>query len=111
MQIKHGTARALGYSGPASGLLDAKVNLTYGVAYLAGAYKTAHGNEAQAYSYYARGYYYAANRFVSAEHGGTPMAMTFDPHPPRVVRPDKAPPLLMTAAQRSEAMAKAGWLS
>ncbi|KMO27694.1 hypothetical protein VQ02_32630, partial [Methylobacterium variabile] len=32
------------------------------VAYLAGAYKTAHGNEAQAYSYYARGYYYAAKR-------------------------------------------------
>lgn len=62
MQIKHGTARALGYGGPASGLLDAKVNLTYGVAYLAGAYKTAHGNEAQAYSYYARGYYYAAKR-------------------------------------------------
>ncbi|KMO20996.1 lytic transglycosylase domain-containing protein [Methylobacterium indicum] len=62
MQIKHGTARALGYSGPASGLLDAKINLTYGVAYLAGAYKTAHGNEAQAYSYYARGYYYAAKR-------------------------------------------------
>ncbi|ACL57765.1 transglycosylase SLT domain-containing protein [Methylobacterium nodulans] len=62
MQIKHGTARALGYSGPASGLLDAKVNLTYGVAYLAGAYKTARGNEAQAYSYYARGYYYAAKR-------------------------------------------------
>ncbi len=62
MQIKHGTARALGYSGSAAGLLDAKVNLTYGVAYLAGAYKTAHGNEAQAYSYYARGYYYAAKR-------------------------------------------------
>ncbi|MGX7703666.1 lytic transglycosylase domain-containing protein [Methylobacterium sp. Gmos1] len=62
MQIKHGTARSLGYSGPASGLLDAKINLTYGVAYLAGAYKTAHGNEAQAYSYYARGYYYAAKR-------------------------------------------------
>ncbi|MFE1600946.1 transglycosylase SLT domain-containing protein [Methylobacterium sp. ID0610] len=62
MQIKHGTARALGYSGPASGLLDARVNLTYGVAYLAGAYKTARGNEAQAYSYYARGYYYAAKR-------------------------------------------------
>ncbi|MGY2047249.1 transglycosylase SLT domain-containing protein [Methylobacterium sp. JK268] len=62
MQIKHGTARALGYAGPASGLLDARVNLTYGVAYLAGAYKTAHGNEAQAYSYYAKGYYYAAKR-------------------------------------------------
>ena len=32
----------------------------------------------------------------AVEHGGTPMAMTFDPHPPQVVRPDKAPPLLMT---------------
>ena len=42
------------------------------------------------------------------EHGGTPMAMTFDPHPPRVVRPDKAPPLLMTKAQRLEALHQAG---
>ena len=44
----------------------------------------------------------------AAEHGGTPMAMTFDPHPPRIVRPDKAPPLLMTTAQRIEAMERAG---
>ena len=44
----------------------------------------------------------------AAEHGGTPMAMTFDPHPPRVVRPDKAPPLLMTKAQRLEALHEAG---
>src|SRR5215213_6394915 len=44
----------------------------------------------------------------AAEHGGTPMAMTFDPHPPRVVRPDKAPPLLMTKAQKLEALAGAG---
>ena len=44
----------------------------------------------------------------AAEHGGTPMAMTFDPHPPRVVRPDKAPPLLMTKAQRLEALHAAG---
>ena len=42
------------------------------------------------------------------EHGGTPMAMTFDPHPPRVVRPDKAPPLLMTKAQRLDALHRAG---
>jgi riboflavin kinase/FMN adenylyltransferase len=34
--------------------------------------------------------------------------MTFDPHPPRVVRPDKAPPLLMTTAQRLDAIAAAG---
>jgi riboflavin kinase / FMN adenylyltransferase len=44
----------------------------------------------------------------AAEHGGTPMAMTFDPHPPRVVRPDKAPPLLMTKAQKLEALHQAG---
>jgi riboflavin kinase / FMN adenylyltransferase len=44
----------------------------------------------------------------AAEHGGTPMAMTFDPHPPRVVRPDKAPPLLMTKAQRLDALHQAG---
>ena len=44
----------------------------------------------------------------AAEHGGTPMAMTFDPHPPRVVRPDKAPPLLMTTAQKLEAFDRAG---
>jgi riboflavin kinase/FMN adenylyltransferase len=36
------------------------------------------------------------------------MAMTFHPHPPRVVRPDKAPPLLMTLDQRLEALARAG---
>jgi len=34
--------------------------------------------------------------------------MTFDPHPPRVVRPDKAPPLLMTKAQKLEAIAESG---
>ena len=42
------------------------------------------------------------------ERGGTPMAMTFDPHPPRIVRPDKAPPLLMTTAQRLEALGASG---
>jgi len=44
----------------------------------------------------------------AVEHGGTPMAMTFDPHPPRVVRPDKAPPLLMTKEQRLEALQRNG---
>jgi riboflavin kinase/FMN adenylyltransferase len=44
----------------------------------------------------------------AAEHGGTAMAMTFDPHPPRVVRPDKAPPLLMTKAQKLDALDRAG---
>lgn len=44
----------------------------------------------------------------AAERGGVAMAMTFDPHPPRVVRPDKAPALLMTKEQRIEALHRAG---
>jgi riboflavin kinase/FMN adenylyltransferase len=36
------------------------------------------------------------------------MAMTFDPHPPRIVRPDKAPPLLMTMEQKLEGLQRAG---
>jgi riboflavin kinase/FMN adenylyltransferase len=42
------------------------------------------------------------------EHVATPIVMTFDPHPPRIVRPDKAPPLLMTTAQRIEALGREG---
>jgi riboflavin kinase/FMN adenylyltransferase len=45
---------------------------------------------------------------VATERAATSVVMTFDPHPPRVVRPDKAPPLLMTTAQRLEAIADAG---
>jgi riboflavin kinase / FMN adenylyltransferase len=45
---------------------------------------------------------------VAGERGATSVVMTFDPHPPRVVRPDKAPPLLMTKAQKLEAIADTG---
>ena len=45
---------------------------------------------------------------VASERGATSVVMTFDPHPPRVVRPDKAPPLLMTKSQKLEAIAEAG---
>jgi riboflavin kinase / FMN adenylyltransferase len=44
----------------------------------------------------------------AGERAGTPAAMTFDPHPPRVVRPDKAPPLLMTKEQKIEALGRSG---
>jgi riboflavin kinase/FMN adenylyltransferase len=47
-------------------------------------------------------------RRVAGERGATSVVMTFDPHPPRIVRPDKAPPLLMTLAQKLEALARAG---
>lgn len=62
MQIRLGTARAMGYRGGAQGLLDADTNMTYAVKYLAGAYKVAHGNHDLAVRYYAGGYYYAAKR-------------------------------------------------
>jgi riboflavin kinase/FMN adenylyltransferase len=39
-------------------------------------------------------------RRVAGERGATSVVMTFDPHPPRIVRPDRAPPLLMTLEQR-----------
>jgi soluble lytic murein transglycosylase-like protein len=53
MQIKLQTARSMGYTGNAAGLLDANTNMTYAVKYLAGAYRLAKGN-------HGRGYYYAA---------------------------------------------------
>jgi soluble lytic murein transglycosylase-like protein len=62
MQIRLGTARGMGYSGTAAGLLDADTNMTYAVKYLAGAYRVAGGNESRAVSYYASGYYFAAKR-------------------------------------------------
>lgn len=60
MQIRLGTARAMGYRGTAAGLLDADTNMTYAVKYLAGAYRTAGGNADRTVRYYAAGYYYAA---------------------------------------------------
>jgi len=63
MQIRLGTARAMGYSGSAAGLLDPSTNMTYAVRYLAGAYRAAGGNESRAVALYARGY--------NASRGGT----------------------------------------
>jgi soluble lytic murein transglycosylase-like protein len=62
MQIKLSTARAMGYSGSAAGLLDPDTNLTYGVKYLAGAYRVARGHHGRTVGYYASGYYHAAKR-------------------------------------------------
>ena len=42
------------------------------------------------------------------ERGVLPIALTFDPHPARVIRPDKAPKLLMTSTQKFEALTTAG---
>src|SRR5687767_6498021 len=47
-------------------------------------------------------------RRVAEELGATAIAMTFDPHPSKIVRPDKAPPLLMTNQQKLDALGRAG---
>src|ERR1700674_2068757 len=47
-------------------------------------------------------------RRQAGERGGTSVAVIFDPHPPRVLRPDKAPPLLMTLDQKLEGFERAG---
>src|SRR5688572_5093924 len=44
----------------------------------------------------------------AAERGGTPVVQIFEPHPARVLRPDKAPPLLATHAQKLRAFERAG---
>jgi len=56
MQIRLGTARALGYGGTPEGLLDPETNMAYAVRYLAGAYRAAHGDEDRAIALYASGY-------------------------------------------------------
>jgi soluble lytic murein transglycosylase-like protein len=71
MQIRLGTARAMGYAGSAEGLLDAQTNMTYAVKYLAGAYRAAGGNENRAVALYASGYYAQAkmqDRFDQAQY-------------------------------------------
>lgn len=62
MQIRHDTARGMGYRGTAAGLLDAETNLKYAVRYLRGAFLVARGNQSLADRLYQRGYYYDAKR-------------------------------------------------
>ena len=62
MQIRLATARGVGYSRDAEGLLDPDTNLTYAVKYLAGAYRAAGCDADRAVSYYQRGYHGAALR-------------------------------------------------
>jgi len=84
MQIKLATARSMGYSGGAAGLLDANTNMQYAVKYLAGAWKLSGGSEARAVHYYASGYYYAAKRrglgresFAMADSGPAAYGMAY----------------------------------
>jgi soluble lytic murein transglycosylase-like protein len=67
MQIKHATARGMGYTGTPVGLLDPETNLTYAVRYLAGAYQAAGGNADGAVSNYRRGYYKSKRRVARVQ--------------------------------------------
>jgi soluble lytic murein transglycosylase-like protein len=62
MQIRHDTARSMGYRGDAAGLLDADTNLKYAVKYLRGAYVVGGYSQEAAMRNYQRGYYYDAKR-------------------------------------------------
>lgn len=44
----------------------------------------------------------------AAEAGGTPLVLTFDPHPSRIVAPERAPRLLTPLAAKLELLEKAG---
>ena len=80
MQIKLATARGLGYTGDAAGLRDPNTNLTYGVKYLAGAWRVANGDANRAIHYYAAGYYYALKRQRLEQHA--PLMLLPAPVPP-----------------------------
>ncbi len=79
MQIKLATARAMGYTGTAAGLLDPETNLTYAVRYLAGAYRVAGGNADRAVANYARGYRDTAVREGAAPAGAGAVAWARTP--------------------------------
>ena len=70
MQIRHDTARGMGYKGNANGLLDAETNLKFAVKYLRGAWIVADGDSDLAVRYYSRGYYYDAKRKGLLEETG-----------------------------------------
>ena len=87
MQIKLATARGLGYTGNAAGLLDAETNMTWAVKYLSNAYRVAHGNRDLAVHYYAAGYYYAAKNqgMLSKVAGGNASEATPPSEKPQLV--------------------------
>jgi soluble lytic murein transglycosylase-like protein len=84
MQIKYATARGMGYRGDARGLLDASINLTYAIPYLANAYRLADGNEDRAMALFRGGYYDVAKHkkmqgLLRTAFSPTP---TLEPAPP-----------------------------
>jgi len=114
MQIRLQTARGMGYTGTAQGLLDPDTNLKYAVKYLAGAYRVAGGNHSRTVALYAGGYYYAAKRkgMGMPSSDGTVLAAFSVPGRPTTAMSDAGapPPVLQagsSAANRSFRAAKA----
>jgi soluble lytic murein transglycosylase-like protein len=87
MQIKLATARGLGYSGDVEGLRDPNINLTYGVKYLAGAYRAANGDHNRAMRLYASGYYGIAKRQRSEHAVGRPLDLLAHQQPAPATAP------------------------
>jgi soluble lytic murein transglycosylase-like protein len=56
MQLRYETAREIGYRGTKAALYDAETNIRWGVKYLAGAYKLAHGDLCQTSLKYLAGH-------------------------------------------------------
>ena len=99
MQLKLATAKGVGYTGDAEGLRDPETNLTWGVKYLAGAYRAAGGNYDRAVRYFAGGYYYVAKQQrLERLKQGKP---DFNAAPPKIAEVKETP------AQRSEDAAPA----
>ena len=86
MQIRYQTARGIGYTGSASGLLDAETNLTYAVRYLAGAYQAAGGNPSRAVSLYASGYHGRGVRVARAPQATEPQQQVMELECPAIFR-------------------------
>ncbi len=62
LQILPATARSMGYTGDAQGLLDADTNLEFAGKYLRGAWLLADGSQDRAIFLYAKGYYPEAKK-------------------------------------------------
>lgn len=107
MQIKLGTARGLGYTGDAQGLHDPDTNLTYGVKYLAGAYRAANGDHDRAVRYFASGYYEVAKRQRLAD--AQPFGKLERAHAPLDITPKAAvvAPKHLAAVQKQAAIKQA----
>ena len=69
-QIRHDTARTMGYRGDAAGLLDAETNLKYAGKYLRGAWMVGGYSQDTAVRHYSSGYYYHAKRQGLLEETG-----------------------------------------